>query len=864
MTDKFHETMVNSCKIYLDGECISEEPIIKAYIEFLADNNIEKQHILKIGMHNSSECFDAVSIVVALLKCLSFNFHDNERTLEDLKIGRIVMYKGVRYIWQGVHEEYGQKRIFLLQNAVGKNGETRTSLLYEKAKKLISPYYGSSKTTDGRGIRRKKFDRNTFYSMFYDLPIDSIPNESEVSLIVVADRNRFMNLCKRISVSSRNIEAIPFLELAPMAYYTDSGIEIPLNSNPNKIEPVIKVTVKVSTARELVMNRDNNKPVGFLVYDMESNLGSTELESLLRRRKLEFSYGVGTLNIAFAEYVLSNLEQAEVFACTKEFLENFKIDNFDSRLIRALNFKNTNILNRQVERSVFNGLMAMSEYTDFLSCIRDIKDSSWPEEDKNSFVRTAYGLLQFFTSCTISLKEYRKAKKGNWGSFDPMVSIGKLEVIARDAYSMIKQSSYIIGLLRTCCNRLEETSIKNWIPIITEYKFNNTAVITKKESMAQVLREIYQKIYPRTDFVSCTKFNKYKYYSCVVVVGDIYHKNLDPLDINNTEKLCFLLYEWEAKRFAYRQKREKALYARLNTKIGLKVQRALLNENTILAPDEILTANEDIERYLNSINIVDINRYIDVQGRNIGSTRPAAVKAYGLFDNGSKILFSPYFNALVYDQEKHKVTEKSIDKLEIGDQLIFSSNDSYTRNLVDILFEKLLADGKLPKGTKESLEWSKYWKKALLRYKDNNQLKYKELSTRFKAEGAPINEVTVRSWLVPDSHTVGPRKEETLLTLGKVIKDVYLINNTAKVFQACRHVRSVRIKILDLIGKALAESFVMDSSNGDQLVSYIAQYGTENNLSKCLTLIDIQVLPEEKYVNPNVVNHPLDDLEVEL
>ena len=127
MADKFYETMSTNCRIYLDGECISDEPIIKAYIDFLSNNLKEEKHILKIGLHTGSECFDAVTTVVALLKCLSFNFHDNESLLEELKIGSMVMYKGGRYIWQGIAEENGQKRIYLLQHAVGRNGETRTS-----------------------------------------------------------------------------------------------------------------------------------------------------------------------------------------------------------------------------------------------------------------------------------------------------------------------------------------------------------------------------------------------------------------------------------------------------------------------------------------------------------------------------------------------------------------------------------------------------------------------------------------------------------------------------------------------------------------------------------------------------------------
>ena len=865
MLDKFYEAMSKRCKIYLDGACISEEPIIKAYIDFLANNTEEKQHLLKFGMHTGSECFDAISVVVALLKCLSLNFHNNESSLDDLKPGSMVMYKGIRYIWRGIREEYGQKRILLLQNAVGKNGETKTSLLYEKAKNLIIPYYGSSKKTDGRGIRRRRFDRNKFYSRFYELPVEVIPNESEVALVVVADRNRFIELCRRIGVSSGTSEIIPFLELAPIAYYTETGAVVPLNSNPNKIEPVIKVTAKVSTARALVMDEATSKPVGFLIHDIENYLNSSELEGLLKRRKLDFSYGVGKLNMPFAEYVLNNFEQAEVFACTKEFLEKYKseLDYFETPIIRSFNLKNKDVLNRQVVSTTFNGLMTSSDYKDFLTCLHDIKDSSWPEEDKNIFIRTAYGLLQFITTCTISLVEFTKAQKNRAGYFDPFLNVEKLEKMAAAAYSMHKQSSYITGLLKTCCSRINETNIKNWFNIIVEYKYNNIAIVTKKESMAKVLKELYGKIYPMVHFVSCAKFNTNKHYSCVIVVGDIYHNKLDPLDIYNTDKLWFLLYDWELKRLSYRQKKQQAIYAQLNKKAGIKVSTTVQSVNEVQNVDSV-AGNEEIERYLQSISIVDINRYIDVQGKIIGSSRPAAVKAYGIFDDGSKILFSPYFNALVYDQGKQKVSEKSIDKLEIGDQLIFSNNDSYTRNLVDILFDKLLAENKLPKGTKESYDWSKYWKKALLKYKDSNQLKYKDLANRFKIQGASINEVTIRSWLLPDSHTVGPRKEETLMTLAKVIKDVYLMNNTAKVFQACRNVRSLRIRILDLIGKALAESFAADGSKSDPLVSYIAQYGTENNLSKCLTLVEFQELPDEKFVNPNVVNHPLEDLEVEL
>ena len=45
------------------------------------------------------------------------------------------------------------------------------------------------------------------------------------------------------------------LDIVPAAYYTSGGEELQFGNNPSKAEPVLKVTSKISSARDLVLDR---------------------------------------------------------------------------------------------------------------------------------------------------------------------------------------------------------------------------------------------------------------------------------------------------------------------------------------------------------------------------------------------------------------------------------------------------------------------------------------------------------------------------------------------------------------------------------------------------------------------------------
>lgn len=54
-----------------------------------------------------------------------------------------------------------------------------------------------------------------------------------------------------------------------------------------------------------------------------------------------------------------------------------------------------------------------------------------------------------------------------------------------------------------------------------------------------------------------------------------------------------------------------------------------------------------------------------------------------------------------------------------------------------------------------------------------------------------------------DSHTVGPRKVESIIAIATLTNDSYLIENAELCFESCREIRSLRRKILSEVGNAI-------------------------------------------------------------
>ena len=99
----------------------------------------------------------------------------------------------------------------------------------------------------------------------FDVDVAEIPTQIDVSIVIVAERSTFGEICKQVRIVYGEGKAVGLLDIIPAAYYTSGGEEYQFGLNPTKAEPVLKVTNKISTARDLVLDKHGNKVVGLLV-----------------------------------------------------------------------------------------------------------------------------------------------------------------------------------------------------------------------------------------------------------------------------------------------------------------------------------------------------------------------------------------------------------------------------------------------------------------------------------------------------------------------------------------------------------------------------------------------------------------------
>ena len=274
--DKIFRAITEKCEIFYGDSLLSSESIIVKYLQFFANQLTQAEHAVSFVFHTGSVCFDVVSVAAIMIGCLAYDMSSNDDILSALIEGDMVLYKGERYRWGGIKKlnfresEPEIEYIVLKQDAKGKNGPFTTLIPYERGKHLVKPYYGTSSVTDGRGIREDKTNRNDFISYILDIPLNDVPTEIGISVVIVEDKNEFIEICKHLKIRYSNDKYVEIADVVPVSYYTSSGEQHQIGKNSAKAEAVIKVTNNISMARNLVLDKLSNKVIGCLVDNVES------------------------------------------------------------------------------------------------------------------------------------------------------------------------------------------------------------------------------------------------------------------------------------------------------------------------------------------------------------------------------------------------------------------------------------------------------------------------------------------------------------------------------------------------------------------------------------------------------------------
>ena len=879
---KVAEVLIRECDILYKGENLSSDRLLKEYIKFLADGFFSCDRKVLFSLHTGSVCFDVLSILVAALRCVFSEI--NEGICEhEFKEGDIVVYHNKRYRWRGLltdpfDEGKNVSYYCIAQDAKGKDGESRI-YIHPDCMNQVKPYFGTSVRTDGMGLRKKGSGRENFLSGLFEIPQEDIPPVINSSFIVVCRREYASDLIKNTIIWFRG-QSIELSDVAPASYFACEGEDYQIGENRLKAEPVIRVAGDLSCARDLILDKSINT-CGFEVIDAgPKTTRNTELEDLLSRKSVNCIHLSGVLDPVLGQYALDKVGEKSVFACTSDFLKQFMDEKRES-----LNNKNDSLkdeLHEQTENIIYNymtycaveGGWQWKEYRDLRKDLKNLQASSWEEGKKNKFVLIAYSLINLLNTALFSMEHMENAineKRINTGVESPSTRIDELMELSEES------GAYCDTCLRITV-AIDEQYRKQYSrnpkfdatrKYINDYfTRNSTIALVVPKAYYVTLLSSYMRLsdYSNIDVVTPSCFDKKKYYDGVLVTGNIKSKIFDPLNCKTAREVVSFVYGNEQKIFQYKKHQIEDLDRRINLETGvLKDYGGDVNDFTDHdEPEEniaddigMIEESDDIIENLSLFNLPGIR----VSGGDSDNDKTSAeIVVTGTFVTGESILFTKYYKAVVYEPSQGMITEKTPESIMPGDILIFMSRDSYTKNTVDTIYDHLLSSGRFDKAVVNASEMANYWKKALLEYKEKNQLTYRELAKRLNRSGSIIQEQGVRQWLAEDSHIVGPREEATMLQIAKLTDDPYLKADSSAYFEACRVVRKQRRRILKLIGIAITEKMRGTVPKDTGIVREI--FDNVDKLSSSLEIDSVSVLKEPVEVMIGYANKPVDEREI--
>ncbi len=859
-----------NCSVYYGKNCISLEPIVDDYLHFLAKGYDSASKKVCFSLNTGSLVFDIIAVVTAVISSLAYNRNTNDDIISSLQPGDMVLYRNKRYIWDGFKEENGEVYMVLKT--------TDQAFLYtsfERNKSLVKKYSGNSRTTDGRGIRKKKNNREEFFSFIYGIPVAEVPSAIDASFVVVADRG-FGDVLREVSIKFDE-KKVSLLDLVACSYYTSGLEELAVGSNPSKKEPVIKLTSQISTGRELALKSNGNSVAGIIVTCSSETAGdNSELLDLIGRRKIRYLHYLARYDTALGEQMVKEFPDASVFACTPSYLKEVNLAGENSGPLSEVERQISNLANLTITETVVESAFSFEKVRFIKNAVFDVKESYMDEDAKNDFVLHSLTLLKLYLTAPFKLRTMEKCiseSKLRMGVCSPGKRIEELKHIASQISGMDGiPVNEVVQCLDEGYRMLLDTNPKeNALErILKDNRRKRIAVIVPKAYYGDVLRNssVYGVNSSNVMIETTKSFDPSCFYDVIIAVGDLDTDRFRVFECFSADKIHILLGGFEKRRFSLKCKKAEAYEKNILGKhrehtyrIDEKSEREVISQVQDIEVEEVDEGIYELTDYLDGLKYTVPSRYLAGNAAGESGNACSEVSYVGCFESGERIFFSRYYSAVVFDTRKG-VTEKNAEKLQPGDRIVFTKNDSYTKNIVDYVFDELLNRGKLSKGIDEAFSRTERWKAILREYKENNGYSYRELTGKLNDLGLGYGEVAVRQWLIPESHLVGPRKAEVISIIGKLVDDKDMSENYSAYEDAFSLVRKQRRGILELISRAINDKLSGRHNSKDEVIQII--YDNVDRLSEIYDLESIHELEETIYVPVGYVNRPIDSEDIGL
>ncbi|MBR3354513.1 MAG: DrmE family protein [Oscillospiraceae bacterium] len=858
-------SVIDNCDICLDGKVISKELLLQTLVKFLIATVDKEKHNVGIVLHTGSDCFNAVMLSFAAISNIFFNETDPVELVESLEKGEIVIYypsdkpgaKSERYLFSGITEiTIGKDK--MRYAVLEQQNNSLTTKVPEKSWSGIIRYLGTSTSLGSKGLRRESGVLADFLRNVMGLQEERVTRTIDTSTVIVMSREDANKLIPGISFRFDDKE-IRFTELVTASYYADVDQAYQFGSSAAKAEPVIKIAGKVSIARRLLLQREWNRNIGLFVCGEEMlRRGETELPELIGRRSLQYVYLCANIDSEYANNLVDNTESANLFACTKDFLLSNTLPPVESNyLTRMLSRQVDTIIDRQVDITPVEGLIDWETYKAFKKAMYTIKTYDFESDEKDGFIVQAYSLMNLYLTSAFPLRVLDRAID------DGIINMSentkkRLDLIKSYAGSLpgyLKESAdSVVECLETLRSTLYLDNPKHdaLVSIIKNNYWKKIAVIVPKAYYIPVLQKDIA--YRYVTAVTANQFDNKELYDLIIVLGNITGTRFDPLRCRASANIIVLLYDAERKQFRVKERNAKKLEQGYNSKSLLPVEA---DEPLYEEVEEVDTDTEEvnaIDEELKLFTDLAVSRaaraYFNESG---GKTVYADIVAIARFDSSEMAFFSKNYIAYVLDEAEQDVREVKPSELSEGDAVIFTRSNDLTRDIVDDLLKSMLAEGRLSEGAEEAYRMSKVWKTTLIDYMNNNNLSAARIAEEMIKNGVSVQENTIKGWLDPESHTIGPRQAESIRHIAVLTGNEDLLNRADEYFDACRIVRSIRLRILRAIARAVIGSLVGEETTDDTIFASVSEH-----IDELATIVRIEsITPAEESVPINMINRPV-------
>ena len=871
--------VINKCDLLFDGEVISKELLMQKLADFLLQTTEKEKHNVGFILHTGSICYSVIAVAYAAVSCLVYNENDVASVIYSLQDGDYVLFRGQRCIFKGFSNGCNpnqQKNYIPVKKIETHDSNTDFIMLYNNKDTFyirrnswhsIQPYLGESQKLDGRGVRKSGSIRNEFYSDVLEYNTTDIPNVINVSVVLVLSRAMADSLIKRISLRF-NEKTIRLLDLVTASYYTEND-NYNYGGNVAKTEPLLKITGKVSVARQLVLSREGNKHIGLMVFgnDMVTK-NRTELPELLNRQSLRYIYVLSNNDSQESVSVIKEVEHSNVFVCSKEFLLNNSLPcNLKNKYTIELDKQVSTVINKTILHQVVQGWVSWKDYIGFTHCIKAIQNSDYSTDEVYDFIIYSRFLMKTFLTIPVTIQEREKSVSSGALSALP---IGQTLQEIKKAYTTFpdylqEKARSILSILELSYLRLSEKSEKGEYirRILKENRNKHIAIVVPKSNYSTIMRDYgyYDMMDDKSllTIVTANSFDNSVIYDRIIVLGNYNGKRFNAFKSLASPVIETVLYSFEVNYYNYRKKcalMEELELSGLDTSLTVNHDDQVIDDMICVDEKEEVeieefaqmeTSIDDyIRRISETISFREIETYAQARG---GHT--AEVVAVGTFENGEKVFFTKNYLAYVIDENEGVVKETGVSQLSDGDLLVFTYNTLETRDIVDSIMSKLIDEHRINDDLVDCLEKSKKWKNVLIEYMQTHKIPAKRIAELMVKNGASVQEVTICRWLDEDSHMVGPQKVDSIKQIAVLVGDEEMLSNANDYFEACTRIRKLRRLILKWIGKAIVEK-LSGCKPKEKVMAEI--YERLDSIAQVLRLES--VVPVERTIPMHFINRP--------